>query len=62
MTFFLCLHNQLISTYCHTIKEYIYLKNATHQLKRNEWLLLSAFQQGLWQKLAFALTQENAFS
>ena len=30
--------------------------------KRNEWLLLSAFQQGLQQKLVFVLTQENAFS
>ena len=31
-----------------------------HQLERNEWLLLSAFQQGLQQKLVFVLTQENA--
>ena len=36
------------------------LKNVFHQLKRNEWLLLSAFQQGLWQKLVFVLTLENA--
>ena len=33
--------------YCHIIKEYRSLKNAIHQLERNEWLLLSAFQQGL---------------
>ena len=38
------------------------MKNAIHQLERNEWLLLSAFQQGLQQKLVFVLTQENAFS
>ena len=37
-------------------------QNAIHQLERNEWLLLSAFQQGLQQKLVFVLTQENAFS
>ena len=37
------------------------MKNAIHQLERNEWLLLSAFQQGLRQKLVFVLTQENAF-
>ena len=54
MTFFLCLHNQPISIFL--------LKNAIHQLERNEWLLLSAFQQGLRQKLVFVLTQENAFS
>ena len=44
------------------IKECRCLKNAIHQLERNEWLLLSAFQQGLRQKLVFVLTQENAFS
>ena len=48
--------------YCHIIKEYRYLKNVIHQLERNEWLLLSAFQQGLQQKLVFVLTQENTFS
>ena len=48
--------------YCHIIKEYRCLKNAIHQLERNEWLLLLAFQQGLRQKLVFILTQENAFS
>ena len=37
------------------------MKNAIHQLERNEWLLLSAFQQGLRQILVFVLTQENAF-
>ena len=46
----------------HVIKEYRCLKNVIHQLERNEWLLLSAFQQGLRQKLVFVLTQENAFS
>ena len=44
------------------IKECRCLKNAIHQLERNEWLLLSAFQQGLGQKLVIDLTQENAFS
>ena len=39
----------------------IKMKNAIHQLERNEWLLLSAFQQGLWQKLVFVLTQETLF-
>ena len=48
--------------YCHMIKEYRCLKNVIRQLERNEWLLLSAFQQGLRQKLVFVLTQENAFS
>ena len=51
LTFFLYLHNQLISIYCHIIKEYRCLKNVIHQLERNKWLLLSAFQQGFWQKL-----------
>ena len=37
------------------------MKNAIYQLERDEWLLLSAFQQSLWQKLVFVLTQENAF-
>ena len=48
--------------YCHVIKECRCLKNAIHQLERNEWLLLSAFQQGLQQKLVFVLTQEIVFS
>ena len=47
--------------YCPIIKEYICLKNVIHQLERNEWLLLSAFQQGLQQELVFVLTQENTF-
>ena len=51
LTIFVCLHNQLISVYCHKIKEYRCLKNAIHQLERNKWLLLSVFQQGFWQKL-----------
>ena len=37
------------------------MKNAIDQLERNEWLLLSTFQQGLQQKLVFILAQENAF-
>ena len=41
---------------------YIGLCLMSGQLERNEWLLLSAFQQGLQQKLVFVLTQENAFS
>ena len=57
MTFFPRFHNQFISIYySHTIKEYGYLKNVIHQLERNEWLLLSPFQQGLRQKLVFVLT------
>ena len=58
-------HNQRkrkCSENCHIIKEYRYLKNAIYKLERNEWLLLSAFQQSLRQKLVFVLTQENAFS
>ena len=38
------------------------MKNAIHQLERNEWLFLSPFQQDLQQKLVFVLTQENVFS
>ena len=53
---------QLISVYCHIIKERRCLKNANHQLERNEWLLPLSFQQGLWQKLVFVLTKENNFS
>ena len=48
--------------YYHVIKEYRCLKNVIHQLEINKWLLLSAFQQGLRQKLVSVLTQENAFS
>ena len=39
LTFFLCLHNQLISVY-YMSQEYRCLKNAIHQLERDEWLLL----------------------
>ena len=42
--------------YCHVIKEYRCLKNAINQLERNEWLFLSAFQQGLQQKLSWFLS------
>ena len=48
--------------YCHIIKEYKCLKNVIYHLERNEKLLFSTFQQGLWQKLVFLLTKENAFS
>ena len=41
--------------HCLIIKEYRRLKNAIHQLEKNELLLLSAFQQGLWQKLSWFL-------
>ena len=62
MTFFLFTQSiYFYILYCHKIKEYRCLKNAIHQLERNEWLLLSAFQQGLWQKLVFVLTQETLF-
>ena len=39
------------------IKEYRCLKNVFHQIDRNEWLFLSAFQQSLWKflKLVFVL-------
>ena len=38
--------------------------DAIHQIDRNEWLLLTTFQQGLRQNLSllFVLTQKNAFS
>ena len=63
MTFFLFTQSiYFYILYCHKIKEYRCLKNAIHQLERNEWLLLSAFQQGLRQQLVLLLTQENAFS
>ena len=47
--------------YCHIIKGYWCLKNVNHQLEKNEWLLLSTFQQGLQQKLFFVLKEENTF-
>ena len=40
--------------YCHKIKECRCLKNAIHQLERDKWLLLSAFQQGFQQKLSWS--------
>ena len=50
--------------YCHINKEYRCLLHVIHQIYKHEWLLLSAFQQDLWQKceLVLVLTQENAFS
>ena len=59
----LCLTHahDLFPMFTQSINFYI-LKNVIHHLERNEWLLLSAFQQGLWQKLVFVLTQVNAFS
>ena len=58
LTFFLRLRNQLISIQSivtHT-KEYRCLKNVIHQIDRNEWLLLSAFQKGLRQNLSWFLS------
>ena len=46
----------------HVVTQLRCLKNVIHQLERNEWLLLSAFQQGLRQEFIFVLTQENVFS
>ena len=37
------------------------LKNAIRQLERNEWLLPSAFQQGLQQKIGFCLNTGRCF-
>ena len=45
----------------HVIKEYRCLKNVIHQLERNEWLLLSAFQQGLRQKLVLSEHRKTVF-
>ena len=39
--------------YCHIIR---CLKNVIHQICRNEWLLLSAFQQGLRLNLSWFLS------
>ena len=47
LTFLLCFHNQLSH-----IKNYRCLKNLIHQIDINQWLLLSAFQQGLRQHLS----------
>ena len=53
-------------SYVYTINEFLYillshikehsLKNVIHEVDRNEWLLLSAFQQGLRQKLSWFLS------
>ena len=59
LTFFLCLHNQLISVYilhCQKIKEYRCLNNVIHRLEINKWLLVSAFQQAFQQKLSWYLS------
>ena len=52
--------------YCHIIKEYRQMKNVTHQIDRNEWLLLQSFSISARFtakfELVFVLTQENAFS
>ena len=45
--------------YCHKIKECRCLKNAIHQLERDKWLLLSAFQQGFQQKLSWSLSSQR---
>ena len=54
LTSLLCLHNQLSH-----IKDYRCLKNVIHQIDRNEWLLLSAFQQGLRQNLSWIFKNHN---
>ena len=60
LTFFLCLHIQLISVlHCHKSKEYRCLKNGIHQLEINKWLLLSAFQQGFQQKLSCSFSSHR---
>ena len=41
------------------IREYRCLKNVIHQLERNKWLLLSAFQQGFQQKLSRYLSSHR---
>ena len=57
LTFFLSLHNQLfLCILLSHIKEYKYLKNVIHQIDRNDWLLVSAFQQGLQQHLRWFLS------
>ena len=56
LTFFLSLHNQFLHFLLSHIKEYRCLKNVTQQIDKNEWLLLSAFQQGLLQKLSCFLS------
>ena len=45
--------------YCHKIKAYRCLKNVIHRLEINKWLLLSAFQQGFWQKLSWAFSSNR---
>ena len=52
LTFFLSLNNQLIPVIMPHIKEYRCLKYVIHQIDRNEWLLVSAFQQDLRQNLS----------
>ena len=59
---YVCTINLFLYIILSIIKEQRCLKNAIHQLERIEWLLLSAFQQDLQQKLVFVLTQENAFT
>ena len=65
LTFFLCLQNQSISIHSIVthVKEYRCLKNVTHQIDKNEWLLLSAFSARFTAKfdLVFVSTQKNAF-
>ena len=47
-------YDQLIFIYYIVIK--LQSRDAIYQLERNEWSLLSAFQQGLWQKLSWFLS------
>ena len=47
--------------YCHIIKEYRCLKNATHRLERNEWLLFSAFSARFTARIGFCLNTGKRF-
>ena len=55
-TFFLYLRNKFPYRLMSQIKESRCLKNVIHQISRNEWLLLSAFLQGLRQNLIWFLS------
>ena len=56
LIFFLSLHNQFLHFLFSHIKEYRCLKNVTHQIDKNEWLLFPAFQEGVRQKLSWFLS------
>ena len=46
---FLCLHNQFLYILLSHNKDYRCVKYLIHEINRNEWLVLSVFQQGLSQ-------------